>query len=295
MSNCIVIHINIEMSFITIDRSSPVDNHNISIIFAWQIMLHTFFFLFYRLRNGEKKHRKQDGKRAKAPAVLVRPLPWIFFLPALIVMRYTRVILSLVSICCGFNEIESTTMVTFLHQTRRNARQISNEAKRNQIKETQQYSWIAHVKRIFLLVLSNLSKLITPASDPIKVHSNKTSVTADSTNDSLFLFFSRSLSSWLHVCVFISKQLNAAEIDKTTQPNEKDDEISSFSDDSNSDDQAYHDFLSRTIQESDTDDENFVNELNGDDTSDTDSQSSVATEDLSDDEKHRSANVSVWS
>lgn len=105
-----------------------------------------------------------------------------------------------------------------------------------------------------------------------------------------FLAFFQVLTS-----VFISEQLNAAEIDKTTRTNEKEDEISSFSDDLNSDDQAYQDFLSRTIQESDTDDENFVYELNGDDTSDTDSQSSVATEDLSDDEKHQSANVSVLS
>lgn len=69
MSNCIVIHINIEMSFITIDRSSPVDNHNISIIFAWQIMLHTFFFLFYRLRNGEKKNiaNKMEKEQKRQP------------------------------------------------------------------------------------------------------------------------------------------------------------------------------------------------------------------------------------
>lgn len=121
---------------------------------------------------------KIDGKRAaKAPAVLVRPLPWVFFLPALVLMRYTRVMLSLISICCGFDEIEASTMVAFLHQSRRNVHQINNQAARNRINETQQCSTIAYVNQFFLSVLSNLCKLISCTSDPAKVHSNKTSVT----------------------------------------------------------------------------------------------------------------------
>lgn len=68
-----------------------------------------------------------------------------------------------------------------------------------------------------------------------------------------------------------------------------------FSDDSDSDDQAYQDFLSRTLPDAeDTDDEDFVYEMNGEDTSDTDSQSSVATEDLSDDEHQKPTDVSIF-
>lgn len=63
---------------------------------------------------------------------------------------------------------------------------------------------------------------------------------------------------------------------------EKDDRITTNSEDSDLEDQLYKDFLTRAIETSDTEDENFVCELNGDEISDTDSQSSVATEDLSD-------------
>lgn len=72
-----------------------------------------------------------DGKRAKTPPILIRPLPWIFFLPALIILRYTRVIVSLISICIGFDEITATTMVSYLHQSRRNIRSIIHKAKPN--------------------------------------------------------------------------------------------------------------------------------------------------------------------
>lgn len=68
------------------------------------------------------------------------------------------------------------------------------------------------------------------------------------------------------------------------------------SDNSDEEDQAYKDFLSRTIESSDADDdEDFVPKLNGDDGSDTDSQSSIATEDMSNDEIdiYRSGDVSI--
>lgn len=109
------------------------------------------------------------------PAVLIRPLPWVLFLPALVVIRYIRVILSLLSICCGFEEIEASTMVTFLHKSRRNVRQISTEAKRN--KTVNQCSSITYIKRSILSFLSNLSKFQIPTkSNPNKIQSNKTSV-----------------------------------------------------------------------------------------------------------------------
>ena len=74
-------------------------------------------------------------------------------------------------------------------------------------------------------------------------------------------------------------QLNAS---VTFAATENDDRITTNSEDSDLEDQLYQDFLTRAIETSDTEDENFVCELNGDDISDTDSQSSVATEDLSD-------------
>lgn len=89
-------------------------------------------------------------------------------------------------------------------------------------------------------------------------------------------------------------QLNASETGVVVKPIEADEKTSNYGDeDSDSEDQAYQDFLSHTLHASDTDDEDFVCQLNGDDTSDTDSQSSIATEDLSDDETLQSDNVSV--
>lgn len=50
-------------------------------------------------------------------------------------------------------------------------------------------------------------------------------------------------------------------------------------------DQVYRNFLSRVIESSDADDEDFVHKLNGDDyASDTNSRSSIATDDLSNNE-----------
>lgn len=95
---------------------------------------------------------------------------------------------------------------------------------------------------------------------------------------------------------FVIKQLNANVAGETAANIHDNDQTSSNSDDSDSEDQTYRDFLSRTLETSDTDDEDFVSELIGDDIeSDTDSQSSVATENLSDDdgiELHRSSKVS---
>lgn len=76
----------------------------------------------------------------------------------------------------------------------------------------------------------------------------------------------------------------------------KNDRITMKSAESESEDEIYKNFLTRTIESSDTDDDDFNYELNGDDdTSDTDSQSSVATDDLSDDEAHAmgSSKVSI--
>lgn len=76
--------------------------------------------------------------------------------------------------------------------------------------------------------------------------------------------------------------------------NEKNDRIVvKKSDESESEEEIYQNFLTRTIESSDTDDDDFTYERNGEDTSDTDSQSSVATEDLSDDEANEMGSAEV--
>lgn len=122
---------------------------------------------------------------AKKSVNLIRPLPWILFLPTLVALRYTRVILSLLSICLGYDEIEVSTMVTWLHQSRRTIRHIVLEANRNeQLKAAAQShtnndtnnTSIDCFKRIILSLVSNLSGLIFSTPYTIAVHNNKTSV-----------------------------------------------------------------------------------------------------------------------
>lgn len=126
--------------------------------------------------------RKTDGKRGKAPASLVRPLPWLFFLPILVFLRYTRVILSFISLCCGFDGIKASTMVSFLHQSRRNIRQITLEAKQN---SKHRNSSIESVQMAILSLLSNLSNLVGQTSERMNVHNNKTSVIIDNGHELL--------------------------------------------------------------------------------------------------------------
>lgn len=88
--------------------------------------------------------------------------------------------------------------------------------------------------------------------------------------------------------------MNASISDETMKGNEKNDWIVvKKSDESESEEEIYQNFLTRTIESSDTDDDDFTYERNDEDTSDTDSQSSVATEDLSDDEANEMGSAEV--
>lgn len=190
-----------------------------------------------------------------------------------------RVMLSLVSICLGFDEIEGSTMVTFLHESRRTIRQIMVEGKRNKHRS----STIDHAKQSILSFLFNLRVFVsqTPTNATINVHNNKTSVIVNIVHELLVQCYMHEWANGLTVFFyfFVFQQLNAS-----VTFSEKDDRITTNSEDSDLEDQIYNDFLTRPIETSDSDDEDFVYELNGDDVSDTDSQSSVATEDLTDDD-----------
>lgn len=144
------------------------------IIILLLVFLHIYCVYFYLFCMHT--YELADGKRAKPVASLVRPLPWILFLPTLVALRYARVLFSLISICCGCDEIEPSTMVSYLHQTRRTLRHIAHDAKQQQaIDKQNQATSIDYNKRLSGIV-SFLSELIgTILSD--KVHTNnKTSV-----------------------------------------------------------------------------------------------------------------------
>lgn len=105
----------------------------------------------------------------------------MLFLPTLVALRYARFILSLLSICIGYDEIEASTMVEWFHQSRQSLRHIVHEARkheqRNAANQNQNHHTpIDYFKRIILSLLSNVSRFIFPTPFRIAVHSNKTSV-----------------------------------------------------------------------------------------------------------------------
>ncbi|XP_055620517.1 uncharacterized protein LOC129764908 [Toxorhynchites rutilus septentrionalis] len=63
-----------------------------------------------------------SGKLSISAPPLVRPLPWILFLPALIALRLVRVALSLLALMVGRQPVYPSTVVTFLQTRRRKLR-----------------------------------------------------------------------------------------------------------------------------------------------------------------------------
>lgn len=57
-----------------------------------------------------------------SPPPLIRPLPWILFLPALIALRLVRVSLSFIALLIGKQPVYPVTMVSFLQSRRRKLR-----------------------------------------------------------------------------------------------------------------------------------------------------------------------------
>lgn len=123
---------------------------------------------------------KSDGKKLKASKGLVRPLPWILFLPTLVLLRYTRIALSLVSICVGFDEIEASAMTSFFHDSRQSLRIITFiTAKRRTDKKTYNSSYLALARHYLSLLMFKLSSMFGKTSNAVNVdesHNNKTSV-----------------------------------------------------------------------------------------------------------------------
>lgn len=159
-----------------IDTQSNIKSLNSSMCC---LSLHVFIWM-----NINKLNHHFHISDSKKSDQLIRPLPWVLFLPTLVALRYTRVILSLLSICLGYDEIEVSTMVAWLHQSRRTIRHIVHEAKRNEQKAavatTQSHNYnntsIDCFKRIILSLVSNLSGLIFSTPYTVAVHNNKTSV-----------------------------------------------------------------------------------------------------------------------
>lgn len=115
------------------------------------------------------------GRKGKAPASLVRPLPWIVFLPTLIVLRYIRIVLSLAAICLGFDEIEATTMVAYFHDGRRYIHKIRRDGQPQGSPQKENRSFYPEI--IGKALVNGISSVCAwPISGDAKVQNNKTLV-----------------------------------------------------------------------------------------------------------------------
>lgn len=68
-----------------------------------------------------------DSKTINVPP-LVRPLPWLLFIPALIALRFIRIALTFISLCLGGDPVTSKTIVYFIQTRRRKLRSIKYDA-----------------------------------------------------------------------------------------------------------------------------------------------------------------------
>lgn len=76
----------------------------------------------WSLPQSPPPSEEDTSKMNISPPPLIRPLPWILFLPALIALRLVRVSLSFIALLIGKQPVYPATMVSFLQSRRRKLR-----------------------------------------------------------------------------------------------------------------------------------------------------------------------------
>lgn len=115
------------------------------------------------------------GRKDKTPASLVRPLPWVVFIPTLIVLKYTRIVLSLAAICLGFDEIEASTMVTYFHDVRRYIHKMRQDGQPRDSPQKENRSCYPEI--IGKALVNGISSVCAwPISGDARIQNNKTLV-----------------------------------------------------------------------------------------------------------------------
>lgn len=67
------------------------------------------------------------------PSPLVRPLPWVLFLPMLLIMRVVRASLNLAAVFVGMDNVKPTTIVRYLQIRRRRIRALKFQGLRRML------------------------------------------------------------------------------------------------------------------------------------------------------------------
>ncbi|XP_012537520.1 uncharacterized protein LOC105837355 isoform X2 [Monomorium pharaonis] len=128
-------------------------------------------------RHGEDENRKDSGKPH-----LVRPLPWLLFLPSLVLLRVMRVTVNIGAFIFGYSQITPSGMIKFVQLSRRHLNAAMNKRKERQESKDKKLSMNEAKKaliRSIRLTLSSLSCLDTskssPSPPPTKIHVTMTS------------------------------------------------------------------------------------------------------------------------
>ncbi|XP_072764955.1 uncharacterized protein [Anoplolepis gracilipes] len=118
----------------------------------------------------------ENGKSSEK-SEFVRPLPWIFFLPSLMMLRTIRMTINVGAFIMGYSRITPSSLVKFLQLSRTRLNNIKNSGTREK-QDKDEKSSMNEARRILIksirLTLSSLSCLDTsepiPSPPPTKIH-----------------------------------------------------------------------------------------------------------------------------
>lgn len=130
----------------------------------------------WSLPDHEFDLAEDENKEISEKSRLVRPLPWILFLPSLIILRIIRMTVNIGAFIIGYSQVTPSGLVKFLQTSRKQLNDIKNSGKEKRDK-AERLS-MKEAKRALIksirLTLSSLSCLdtskSTPSPPPTKIH-----------------------------------------------------------------------------------------------------------------------------
>ncbi|GAB1859547.1 hypothetical protein CAJAP_00626 [Camponotus japonicus] len=130
----------------------------------------------WSLPDQEIDLAEDENKKTSEKSGLVRPLPWILFLPSLIMLRIIRMVMNAGALLIGYSQVTPSGLVKFLQISRKRL----NDVKKSGMREKQdkdERSLMNEARKALIksirLTLSSLSCLdmskLTPSPPPTKI------------------------------------------------------------------------------------------------------------------------------
>ncbi|KAL6255398.1 hypothetical protein P5V15_013733 [Pogonomyrmex californicus] len=121
-----------------------------------------------------------ENQKALGKPELVRPLPWLLFLPSLVMLRLIRLTLNIGAFVFGYSNITPSEMIKFVQLSRRYLNTVKNEGMKERYESKDKISSINEAKKALIrsirLTLSSLSCLDASrpslSPPPTKIHVN---------------------------------------------------------------------------------------------------------------------------